>query len=74
MPQNLFRIGLFEPALYFLHPDQDTKPLLRERMIAGSFSGAMGSLLCNPLDLIKTRIQVCALLGMGRPYAASIVR
>jgi len=57
--KNLFRIGMFEPLLRFLHPKDKYKqpPPIWKRLVAGSLSGAMGAVACNPFELIKTRMQ-----------------
>jgi len=57
--KNLFRIGMFDPLVQFLHDksvDGNHIPLWK-RMIAGGVSGAMGAVACNPFELVKTRMQ-----------------
>ncbi len=56
--KNFFRIGLFHPALEILHPDHATPAPIWKRLIAGSFSGAVGAMTCNPIEIVKTRVQV----------------
>lgn len=55
--KNLFRLGMFEPLLYALHDRQNGPPPLYKRMLAGMASGALGAYTCNPLDLLKSRMQ-----------------
>lgn len=55
--KNLFRIGLFEPILRFMHdPELGSAPAYK-RMFAGSLCGVLGAIACNPFELIKTRLQ-----------------
>jgi solute carrier family 25 protein 34/35 len=52
-----FRIGLFDPLLGQLHdPARGSAPLYK-RMLAGMTSGAIAALVCNPIELVKTRQQ-----------------
>lgn len=57
--KNLFRIGMFDPLIQFLHDkDRDGPHIpLWKRVIAGGTSGAMGAMACNPFELVKTRMQ-----------------
>ncbi|KNC70653.1 hypothetical protein SARC_16818, partial [Sphaeroforma arctica JP610] len=59
--KNFFRLGLYEPVLRCIQVDKTKKAGVKERMLAGAFSGGFSSLLCNPLDLVKTRVQANAL-------------
>eukprot|EP01134_Creolimax_fragrantissima_P000995 CFRG0995T1 len=63
--KNFFRLGAYEPILIQIRrqqgDSQSTKPKVWERMLAGGISGGVSSLLCNPLDLVKTRVQYSAL-------------
>jgi len=54
--KNIFRLGCFEPILYTLHKDKSSPPFWK-RFVAGSISGVMGALACNPFEVIKTRLQ-----------------
>ena len=57
--KNLFRIGMFDPLIQWLHDKQvdgNHVPLWK-RVIAGGASGAMGAVACNPFELVKTRMQ-----------------
>ncbi|GMH62563.1 hypothetical protein TrRE_jg497 [Triparma retinervis] len=47
LQENWVRTGLKEGE----------KPLAWKNMVAGAVAGGMGSLLTNPMDVIKTRIQ-----------------
>ena len=57
--KNLFRLGMFEPILNSLHPDREREgaPPLYKRVVAGMASGTIGAYTCNPLDLVKSRMQ-----------------
>ncbi|CAK9082565.1 unnamed protein product [Durusdinium trenchii] len=54
------RMGLYEPVremfLSFQGGKQSTSPLLI-KICAGAFTGAVGSVLANPFDLLKVRMQ-----------------
>lgn len=52
-----FRIGCFQPLLDSIH-DSTTGPAPAvKRMAAGMCSGAIAALVCNPIELVKTRQQ-----------------
>ena len=70
--KNFFRIGLFHPVLEVLHPDHKTPAPIWKRLIAGSLSGAVGAMTCNPIEIVKTRVQVC-LSARAKPYSFSIL-
>lgn len=58
--KNLFRIGMFDPLIEFLHDKRkegNARVPLWKRMVAGGVSGAMGAVACNPFELVKTRMQ-----------------
>jgi len=57
--KNIFRIGLFDPIMNFLHDSrkEKTRPPFWARIVASATSGALGALSCNPFELIKTRLQ-----------------
>jgi solute carrier family 25 protein 34/35 len=65
-----FRIGLFAPILSALHPAATigkgfsrTSPSpshnapFWKKLLAGSASGLVAAIVCNPLDLVKSRLQ-----------------
>jgi hypothetical protein len=56
--KNFFRIGLFHPTLVVLHADHASPAPIWKRLIAGSISGAVGAMICNPIEIVKTRVQV----------------
>lgn len=60
-----FRIGLHEPVLRVLHPGDPadapgsgsrSAPLWKS-FVAGCVSGAVSAVVCNPLDMVKIRVQ-----------------
>lgn len=55
--KSFFRIGLYAPILNQLHePSRGSAPMY-VRMAAGMASGAIAALVCNPIELVKTRQQ-----------------
>ena len=63
--KNAFRLGLFEPTVALLHPDRKSKPSTITRITAGAITGGLSAAICNPLDLLKTRIQLDPSRGAG---------
>tara|TARA_B110001452_G_scaffold264768_1_gene268307 strand:- start:275 stop:1222 length:948 start_codon:yes stop_codon:yes gene_type:complete len=63
--KNAFRLGLFEPTVALLHPDRKSKPSTMTRVTAGAITGGLSAAICNPLDLLKTRIQLDPSRGAG---------
>eukprot|EP00038_Savillea_parva_P020823 m.32612 g.32612 ORF g.32612 m.32612 type:complete len:299 (+) comp4903_c0_seq1:43-939(+) len=55
-----FRIGLFAPLVDQLHDPRKGPAPLSTRMVAGMTSGAIAALVCNPIELVKTRQQGAA--------------
>lgn len=55
--KGLFRYGLHEPIMQQMHT-QPTPAPLSTKLLAGFASGAIAALICNPFDLIKTRLQL----------------
>jgi len=69
MSYSSLRMGLYDPIKELLAPNAKTKDdfTLIQKIAAGACSGAMGSALVNPTDLIKIRFQsVC--FGQTKPY------
>ena len=76
--KNAFRLGLYEPLVSALDSAirpaaarNDpvriaTPPAMTSRVAAGAISGGLAAFLCNPLDLLKTRIQLDPARGAGR--------
>ena len=53
-----FRLGLYQPALDIIHPRSlGRKASVLERLGAAGFAGGVSSLICNPVDIAKTRLQ-----------------
>ena len=48
-----------------LHPPENGAPPMHKKMLAGMASGALGSLIFNPIELVKTRQQGAAGGGDG---------
>jgi len=55
--KSFFRIGLFEPILNTFHDKNEGPAPIYKRMAAGMTSGATAALVCNPIELVKTRQQ-----------------
>eukprot|EP00949_MAST-11_sp_MAST-11-sp1_P000378 g378.t1 len=53
---NFFRIGAYEPILRLFHKG-DGPPPLWKKIAGGITTGSIASLVANPLDLLKTRMQ-----------------
>lgn len=52
------RMGLYEPARQFVAPDTPISEIsLWQKIVAGFFSGGVGSAIANPTDLVKIRFQ-----------------
>ena len=66
--KNFFRIGLFHPVLDYLHTDEQTSAPVWKRLIAGSISGASGAIICNPIEIAKTRLQASSIAGSTVGY------
>jgi len=49
------RIGLYEPIKIGIGADAKDASFLK-KLLAGTISGVIGSLACNPLDVMKTRM------------------
>lgn len=65
--KNAFRLGLYEPCVVVLdrvmRTDSERSSAavpMRTRMSAGMLTGALAAFICNPLDLLKTRLQADA--------------
>ena len=63
--KNTFRIGLYEPIVGVLDAERKkdggtgTVPM-QTRLLAGALTGSFAAFVCNPLDLLKTRLQLRA--------------
>merc|ERR1719191_2306596 len=51
------RMGLYEPAKEMLGATDPAHTALHLKVAAGATTGAAGSILANPFDLIKVRMQ-----------------
>jgi solute carrier family 25 protein 34/35 len=61
--KNFFRLGLYDPLLIRIHADSDVPAPTWKRFIAGFISGGISALVCNPLDLLKSRVQAVGRRG-----------
>ena len=78
--KNTFRIGLYQPIVDLAHPTGGPAPL-SVLLGAASISGAISAMICNPFDLLKTRLQLdgnhargTASAGGAISMASTIVR
>jgi len=55
--KSFFRIGLFVPILDAMHDKREGSAPVHKRLAAGMSSGAIAALVCNPIELVKTRQQ-----------------
>lgn len=55
--KNFFRLGLYDPLLIRIHESSDEPAPMWKRFVAGFMSGGISALICNPLDLLKSRVQ-----------------
>lgn len=52
------RMGLYEPVRQFVAPNKPLNEIsLWQKIVAGFFSGGVGSAIANPTDLVKIRFQ-----------------
>ncbi|CAB9503003.1 Kidney mitochondrial carrier protein 1 [Seminavis robusta] len=75
--QNLFRIGAYQPIMDRVHTGPDSPPAWK-RMVAGGISGALGFFICNPFEIVRTKVQAQPLpmlnmVGAGGGAAAAPV-
>lgn len=61
--KSIFRIGLFEPIVQLIHDRKQGPAPPHKRLAAGMSSGALSALICNPIELVKTRQQAASLVG-----------
>ena len=52
-----FRIGCFQPILDTIHDPASGPAPVAKRLASGMSSGAIAALICNPIELVKTRQQ-----------------
>lgn len=55
--KNFVRLGFYDPLLIRIHSDADGPAPTHKRFVAGFTSGGISALVCNPLDLLKSRVQ-----------------
>jgi solute carrier family 25 (mitochondrial uncoupling protein), member 8/9 len=69
------RIGLYSPFKQALSPADGSDPSLASKIAAGMGSGAIAAGVCNPTDLVKTRMQMAG-AAPKRPLAvaADVIR
>ena len=69
--KNCFRLGLFDPILRAAHGDHNAAAApMWLRGLVGASTGAIAAMICNPLDLLKTRLQLEA--AHPRSVSASV--
>lgn len=57
-PPTGLRLGLYAPIRDILPASDPSHPSLVNKLAAGALSGAVAAAATNPLDLVKTRLQV----------------
>ena len=71
--KNTFRIGLYEPLVRKLEGrSSSSAPSTVTRVAAGAMTGGLSALICNPLDLLKTRIQLDPGRGAGSTASSAL--
>jgi solute carrier family 25 protein 34/35 len=60
--KNFFRLGLYDPIMIRIHTEQTPAPTWKH-FLAGFTSGGISALVCNPLDLLKSRVQAVGRRG-----------
>eukprot|EP00965_Chrysotila_dentata_P187955 6172442-Pleurochrysis_carterae.AAC.2 len=55
--KNTFRLGLYDPLVHKINGGPGKAPL-SVLTVAGAISGSISALICNPVDLLKTRLQL----------------
>ena len=55
------RLGMYAPLKTAFGADTD--PTILKKVAAGSASGAIATLITNPIELLKTRLQSCSTMG-----------
>ena len=67
------RVGLY-PTVKRLFSGEDKEPSLTAKIAAGATTGAIGSSIANPVDMIRTRMQAQAGRTLLYPSSLSVVR
>lgn len=70
--KNSFRIGLFEPTVVLIEGQRREQPAMSSRFAAGVITGGLSSFICNPLDLMKTRMQLDPKRGVATSASAAV--
>ena len=71
--KNSFRIGLYDPLVRKLEGGSSSSaPSKVTRIAAGAITGGLSALICNPLDLLKTRIQLDPKRGAGSTASGAL--
>jgi hypothetical protein len=60
---STIRMGFYDPFKKLFGVDEDKKPKLWKKILAGGCSGLIGSAVATPTDLIKVRFQASAIGG-----------
>lgn len=63
---SAIRLGLYEPFKEVLGEKNKAKTPLYKKIICAGFSGAIGSAIANPTDLVKIRMQGEGKLDPGK--------
>eukprot|EP01065_Artemidia_motanka_P016130 TRINITY_DN19887_c0_g1_i1.p1 TRINITY_DN19887_c0_g1~~TRINITY_DN19887_c0_g1_i1.p1 ORF type:complete len:286 (+),score=59.02 TRINITY_DN19887_c0_g1_i1:75-932(+) len=70
------RMGMYEPAKELLGATDPQHTPLHLKILAGALTGACGSALANPADLVKVRMQTCerSVSASARSVLADVIR
>ncbi|KAJ1623524.1 mitochondrial carrier domain-containing protein [Pavlovales sp. CCMP2436] len=68
--KNFFRLGLYDPIMIKIHTGDTLAPVWKH-FLAGFTSGGISALVCNPLDLLKSRVQAVGRRGAHDDAAGS---
>jgi len=66
--KNVFRIGLFQPLLNQIHDPNSGPAPVWKRLVCGGCSGGIAAVVCNPIEIAKTRLQMGSVMPERPQY------